>query len=66
MSYKHPEIKLQFNKSTFEQYEPSTVSVEWNFEYGHEPDIKVLSSYERKRFVKMAIDRLMESYMGEK
>lgn len=49
-----PEIKIKYNKSTFEQYDPSTVTITCD-----NISDDVLSRKERLKFIKLAIDRLV-------
>lgn len=55
-----PEIKIQYNKSTFEQYDPSSVTVVYS-----DSGEKVLSKNERCEFIKLAIDRLFSMLIDE-
>ena len=47
-------IEITYNKSTFEQFEPTSVSLNLI-------DVnETLSNYDKKRFIKLAIKRLID------
>ena len=55
-----PEIKIKYNQSTFEQYDPSSVTVTCD-----NISDDVLSRKERLKFIKLAIDRLVLMFADE-
>lgn len=65
MSYKYPSITLEFCMSTFEQYQPSTVNMAYDFEYGHNDEHVPLSNSGRLRFLRMARDSVSRKLEDE-
>jgi hypothetical protein len=65
MSYKRASITLEFCMSTFEQYQPSTATIETDFEYGHDGKRMLLSDSERIRFLRIARDIITQKLEHE-
>lgn len=63
--YKFPKITLTFKMSGFEQYEPSKTDMIMSKDYGYPGSMKILSTDEKKRFIKQAIDILIDKLQEE-
>lgn len=53
-----PFVKFIFNKSTFEQYEPSSITVELSFINHYSADNADIDDYDKLRFLKICNDKL--------
>jgi hypothetical protein len=68
MSYTEPTITINYIKSTFEQYQPSTINGSLSFDYGKENALEELSYGERLQFLRKArsfIDSYIEHEIKE-
>jgi hypothetical protein len=66
--FKPGTITIKFWRSTFEQVNPSAVSMDYDYKYGYPTmgdKMHDLTIYERRRFIKLAIDALMAEYLKE-
>jgi hypothetical protein len=64
--YKAPTIMFTFCVSTFEQYQPSTAGMAMDFEHGTEDNLKVLSDYDKLRFLQKCFDMLSEEIIDRR
>jgi hypothetical protein len=60
MSYVPAKIVFEFNQSSYEQVEPSTVSMDCNFKVIGNYEEKNLSVYEQMRFLRMCLERIVD------
>lgn len=51
----NPDVCIKYNKSIFEQYDPSSVTIEIN---------SALSIYDKTRVLQLSIDALMKELKG--
>mgnify|MGYP001590178048 CR=1 FL=1 len=67
IKYKYPTILIKFHISTFENYDPSGVTIETDFTDGGEgEDIKPLTMFEQLRFLELSYEELLKEYIKAK
>jgi hypothetical protein len=61
-----PTVLFKYNISTFEQYEPSTISMEICFDHGDENNLKTLSEDNKLKFMEECLCMLINKIIALK